>query len=141
MNKVYFCFKQIWHHTFYNELRVAPEEQPVLLTEAPLNPRANREIMTQTMFESFNVPEMYVAIQAVLALYSSGRTTGLVLDVGDGVTHTVPIYDGYTLPYGVSQLNLGGRQLIIDYLKTPLLNNKVGRYLGTYINYYWLLII
>ena len=92
----------VWHHTFYNELRITPEEiQGVLITEAPRNPKENREKMMTYMFETFNVKNSYVAIQAVMSLYANGRSTGLVVDSGDGVTHTVPVFEGFSIPHAI----------------------------------------
>ena len=65
----------------------------------------------QIMFETFNCPAMYVANQAALSLYASGRTTGIIVDSGDSVTHTVPIYEGYALQYAVLNQELAGRHL------------------------------
>merc|ERR1712225_169582 len=114
--------EKVWRHTFDNELRMVVGDESeadedcagVLLTEAPMNPKDNRERMTQIMFETFNVRRFYVAIQAVLSLYASGRTTGVVVDCGDGVSHTVPIYEGYSMPHAIQRINLAGRD-VTDY--------------------------
>lgn len=102
---------KVWDHTFYNELRCEPSEKPVHLTEAPKNPTKNREKMVEIFFDHFQVPAFYVSIQAVLSLYASGRTTGLVYDSGDGVTHMVPVFDGFSLKHAVTRANLAGREL------------------------------
>jgi len=115
--------EKVWNHTFYNELRVNPSEvEGVLLTEAPRNPKGNREKMIQIMFESFEVRNTYVAIQAVMSLYAAGRTTGLVVDSGDGVTHTVPVYEGYSIPHAVEKMEIAGR-VITTYLQKLLIEN------------------
>jgi len=103
--------ERIWHHTFYHALRLPPEEHPLLLTDAPLNPRANREEMAEVMFETFYVPKLYVIIQSVLALYCSGQTSGLVIDSGDGLTFAVPFFEGAAILPAIRRLEIGGRDL------------------------------
>merc|ERR1711871_560434 len=124
--------EKVWRHTFDNELRMVVGDDNeadedccgVLLTEAPMNPKDNRERMTQIMFETFNVRRYYVNIQAVLSLYASGRTTGVVVDCGDGVSHTVPIYEGYSMPHTIQRINLAGRDLT-DYICKILQESKI----------------
>ncbi|XP_066492869.1 actin-like [Tiliqua scincoides] len=114
--------EKIWRHIYRHELRMKTRERPVMLTEAPLNPASNRERMTEIMFEHFRVPALFVGLQAMMALYASARTTGLVLDSGDGVTLTVPIYKGHCLLHGISRMNFAGRD-ITKYLATLLLES------------------
>ena len=115
--------EKVWQHTFYNELRVTPSDlKGVLLTEAPRNPKANREKMTTIMFETFEVPNCYVAIQAVMSLYAAGRTTGLVVDSGDGVSHTVPVFEGFSIPHAVEKMEIAGR-VLTEWLQKLLVNH------------------
>jgi len=102
--------EHIWNHT-YSELKIQSEDHPVLLTEAPLNPRKNREKAAEVFFETFNVPALYVSLQAVLSLYASGRTTGAVLDSGDGVSHAVPIFEGFAMPHAIQRIDVAGRDV------------------------------
>nr|CAD7415467.1 unnamed protein product [Timema poppensis] len=94
-------------------------QHPVLLTEAPLNPRRNQEKAAEVFFETFNVPALFVSMQAVLSLYATGRTTGVVLDSGDGVTHAVPIYEGFAMPHSIMRVDIAGRD-VSRYLRLLL---------------------
>lgn len=111
--------ESIWRFLYSDELKVLPEEHPVLLTEAPFSPSRMREQAAQIFFETFNVPSFLTSIQAVLSLYASGRTTGIVLDCGDGVTHAVPIYEGFSMPNAVRRVDVAGRD-VTDYLQSLL---------------------
>eukprot|EP00924_Labyrinthula_sp_SR-Ha-C_P009274 snap_masked-scaffold_2-processed-gene-18.53-mRNA-1 protein AED:0.32 eAED:0.32 QI:0/-1/0/1/-1/1/1/0/369 len=106
------AMEQMWHHVFYNELKVKPEKHPILITEPPLNPLKNREKMIKSLFEVFNVVAAYVCIPAVLSIYSGpGRMTGLVVHSGEGVTQIVPVFEGYIIPHGVLRINLAGNDV------------------------------
>ncbi|MFX0093053.1 MAG: rod shape-determining protein [Candidatus Hodarchaeota archaeon] len=123
---------KIWTYTFHNELHIDPSEHPLLLTEAPLNPGQNREKMAEILFERFKVPALYISMQAVLSLYASGRTTGLVIDIGDGVMHIVPIYEGFAITQAIERIDIAGRD-ITEYLQRLLrqrghnFNSSAGR--------------
>ncbi|XP_032836177.1 actin-1-like [Petromyzon marinus] len=109
---------KVWSHA-YKRLRVRPHERPLLMTEPPLNPTRNRQLMAETAFEGLGVPALHVASQGLLALYARGETTGLVVDCGDGVTHSVPVFDGFVLSHAVMRLDLAGRD-VTDHLARTL---------------------
>lgn len=107
--------EKLWHQAFYNELRIAPEEHILVIINQPDAPPAVQEKILQIAFETFNFQGVYINSAPVLALYASGRTTGVVLSMGDGVIFAVPIYEGVAVSDAVGKINLGGRD-IIDYL-------------------------
>lgn len=113
--------EKIWSHTFYNELRVAPEKQRVVLTEPPLNPKSNRERIAQIMFNKFNVKGIHLCQKLVLSLYSTGKTTGLVISCGYDDCCVAPVYEGYLIAHAIRRLGVGGcdvtaylRQLLVE---------------------------
>ncbi|KAF9982083.1 Arp2/3 complex subunit, actin nucleation center [Modicella reniformis] len=113
--------RHLWDYTFNEKLKIDPRDTKIMLTEPVMNPKANREKMVQTMLEEYGFQGVYVAIQAVLTLYAQGLTTGVVVDSGDGVTHIVPVVDGYSLPHITKRLDVAGRD-VTQYLIKLLLH-------------------
>eukprot|EP00591_Stephanopyxis_turris_P004422 CAMPEP_0195521668 /NCGR_PEP_ID=MMETSP0794_2-20130614/19142_1 /TAXON_ID=515487 /ORGANISM="Stephanopyxis turris, Strain CCMP 815" /LENGTH=395 /DNA_ID=CAMNT_0040651277 /DNA_START=94 /DNA_END=1277 /DNA_ORIENTATION=- len=104
--------EKVWAHIYdKSQLNVSSEEHPVLLTEAPLNPRKNCEKALSVFFETFHAPAVFISPTATLSLYASGRTTGVVLDSGEGITHAVPVYEGYSIPHATVRADIGGRDI------------------------------
>ena len=112
----------LWSSILSQDLKVNPKEHPVLLTEAPLTPKANRERMLQIWFETFGSPGVYVGQEPVLALASTGRVTGLSCDSGDGVTHIVPVYEGHAISHAIPKVLIGGRD-VTDFLMKLLIES------------------
>jgi len=112
----------LWDHTFGEEcLNINTEMSKILLTEAPMNPKKNRERLVETMFEKYGFQGAYVAIQAVLTLYAQGLHTGVVVDSGDGVTHICPVYEGFGLQNITKRLDVAGRDITKYLIKLLLL--------------------
>jgi len=108
-----------WEHCIFKYLRCEPEDHYFLLTEPPLNAPENREYTAEIMFETFNAPGLYIAVQAVLALAASWTSknvkertlTGTVVDSGDGVTHVIPVAEGYVIGSSIKHIPLAGRDI------------------------------
>lgn len=111
----------IWDYTFNEKLKIDPSECKILLTEPPSNPIENRKKMLETMFEKYGFQGAYVAIQAILTLYAQGLLTGVVCDSGDGVTHVVPVYEGFALPHITQRIDVAGRDITRYLIKLLLL--------------------
>lgn len=97
----------MWQHAF-ERLQVDPTEHQVLLTEPPLGPRSNRERMAEIMLETFGASGTFIAIPAVLAMWSCGRNSALALECGHGTTHVVPICSGFAVRDAILRTNLAG---------------------------------
>jgi actin len=134
--------EKVWHHAFYNELRVAPEDRSVLLVEPLLNPKGNRERTARIMLETFNVPAVHFATGAVLSLFSAYRTTGLVVTCGDATSHVAGIVEGHVVPRSILQADFSGHDLTLlmakllqergDYA-TAIGNERVGLLVACHI--------
>lgn len=105
------ALEMLWHHIFYIDLCVCPEELPVLITDAPLSPTTNREKMAELLFENFEVPAMFISHQSLLSVYSYGRTGGLVIGSGYGTSYAAPVHDGYIIPHATYRLDIAGNDL------------------------------
>lgn len=112
--------EKIWDFIFHKSLQLSSiQDHPILITETPLNPVNNREKMCELLFETFNAPTLYVSLQAVLSLYASGRTTGCVIDSGDGCSYSVPVFDGFSILPSIKRIDIAGRD-ITEFLQLLL---------------------
>lgn len=101
---------EVWNHIFFEKLKddVKPDEEAVLITESILNNRVNREKAAEILFETFNIPALQFATPAVLGMYAQGKTTGLMVDCGEGHTQIAVVYDGFLVDIASMRVPLGG---------------------------------
>jgi actin-related protein len=105
------AMERFWQQVFNDWLRIDPSTHPLILSETPLNPKPKKDKMAEIMFEKFNVPSLFIPMQATLSLYASNRTTGCVVDIGEGVTKIVPISEGYALTHAIQIMDIAGQDI------------------------------
>ena len=113
--------EHLWDYTFHDKLKIDPKQHKIMLTEAPLNPKNNRRQTIQTMFEKYQFGGAHMSIQAMLVLYAQGLLTGVVVDSGDGVTHVVPVFEGFVPQHLIRRLDVAGRHITSYMIKLLLL--------------------
>jgi actin-related protein 2 len=111
----------LWNYTFYEKMKINPKDHKIMLTEAPLNPKENRKKTIQNMFEKYGFAGAHMSIQAMLVLYAQGLLTGVVVDSGDGVTHVVPVFEGFVPQHLIRRLDVAGRHITSYLIKLLLL--------------------
>ena len=116
----------LWKQVF-EKLRVKSEDCTVLMTEPPLNPKANREQTVKIMFEQFKVKGLSLAVDGFLALHSTGNSTGLVVDFGHDKTAVIPVYDGDVMSFSLAKMDVGFSHLPDGKTKFPdaYFNNQI----------------
>lgn len=113
--------EHLWNYTFFDKLKIDPAGHKILLTEPPMNPTSNREQLVERMFEKYGFAASSISIQAMLTLYAQGLMTGVVVDTGDGVTHVVPVYDGFVPQHLIRRLDVAGRHITQYLIKLLML--------------------
>ncbi|KAF0924538.1 hypothetical protein E2562_010178 [Oryza meyeriana var. granulata] len=108
----------IWNHAFRQRLLINPEEHPMLIAEPSTNTGQQREKAAELMFEKYKVPALFLAKNAVLTSFASGRATSLVVDSGGGSTVVAAVHDGYVLQKSVATSPIGGEFLTDCMMKS-----------------------
>lgn len=103
--------ENLWHHIFETELSLDPKNMNVLLTDSPMNKRENKQAIAELLFEKFKVESLTIMNTSVLSLFSTGKTSGIVVECGEGVSYSVPIFEGYALPHAINKIDIAGKDI------------------------------
>jgi actin-related protein len=110
--------EHLWQHIFEKELNLDPKNMNILLTDSPMNTKEKKQKIAEIMFEKFKVESLAIMNTSVLSLFSTGKTSGIVAEVGEGVSYTVPIFEGYALPHAIHKLDIAGQDITNEMIRS-----------------------